>query len=289
MGLFSWHTLMGKTKGKRSHKYSICKCLSSPLAGLSEREGLLTILSDPRLDDPEAAPVKELLLRAAGIQEGGRSMKGGAVLTLRMLANVLTVAIILGAGVGLYQAGAAAAAADWSIKHLIRVGILNPLCRSGLGGWVDASYRLASGSGSCLSIVARNTAVFRYIMGLLSPVVLGGGFVVIRDAILAILVRLVPAGVDPDAHDEAIVAAVDAELIAAAGVGDPVMLALPMPRRFLVRSRSASPMLVVPRRRDPRSGAQKAPRRRLTRRKSIGGKKKKPTRKRPRHKRRHRK
>ena len=55
-------------------------------------------------------------------------MKGGAVLTLRMLANVLAVAIILGAGGGAYHAGVAAAAAKWSIGHLIRVGILNPLC-----------------------------------------------------------------------------------------------------------------------------------------------------------------
>jgi hypothetical protein len=183
-------------------------------------------------------------------------MKGGAVLTLRMLANVLTVAIILGAGVGIYQAGAAGAAANWSIKHLIRVGILNPLCRSGLRGWVDASYRLASGSASCSSIVARNTAVFRYIVGLLPPVVLGGGFVILRNAILSLLMRLVPAGVDPDAPDEAIVAAVDAEL---------VMLALPMPARHLVRRHSAEGSLAPPLR---STRTQKTPRR-----KSTGGKK----------------
>jgi len=273
MGLFSWHTLMVKPGGKRPH--SICACLFSPLVGQSEREGLLTILNDPRLADPEAEPVKELLLRAAGMQKGGRSMRGGTVLTLRTLANLLAVAIILGAGVGLYQAGAAGAAANWSIKHLMRVGILRPLCRSGLGGWVDASYRLASGSASCSSIVARNTAVVRYIIGLLSPVALGGGFVVLRDAILAVLVRLVPAGVDPDAHDEAIVAAVDAELIAEAGVGDPVMLALPMPRRFLVRSHSEEPRSLAPPR--PSSRTQKA---QPTRRKSIAGRRNKRTRRR---------
>ena len=192
-------------------------------------------------------------------------MRGGTVLTLRMLANVLAVAIILGAGFGVYHAGAAAAAANWSIGHLIRVGILNPLCRSGMGGWVDASYRLVSGSASCSSIVARNTAVFRYIIGLLSPVALGGGFVILRNAILSLLLRLVPAGVDPDAPDEAIVAAVDAELIAAAGAGDPAILALPMPRRRLVRRHSADGSLAPPRR---SSRTKKAPRRG-----SVGGKK----------------
>ena len=264
---------MGKPKGNRPQQSSVCKCLSSPLVSQSEREGLLTVLSDPRLASPEAASVKELLLSAAGMQEGGRIMKGGAVLTLRMLANVLAVAIILGAGVGLYQAGAAGAAANWSIKHLIRVGILNPLCRGGMGGWVDASYRLVSGSASCSSIVARNTAVFRHIITFLAPAVLGGGFVILRDAILSLLMGLAPAGVDPDARDEAIVAAVDAELIAAA---------LPMAPRPIVRRHSADGSLVPPRR---PTGTQKAPQR--TRRKSTGGKK--TTRRRRRRKRRSKK
>jgi len=257
---------MVKPKGNRPQQSSICKCLSSPLVSQSEREGLLAILSDPQLDSPEAASVKELLLSAAGMQ-GGRSMRGGTVLTLRMLANVLAVAIILGAGFGVYHAGAAAAAANWSIGHLIRVGILNPLCRSGMGGWVDASYRLVSGSASCSSIVARNTAVFRHIITFLAPAALGGGFVILRNAILSLLLRLVPAGVDPDAPDEAIVAAVDAELIEAAGVGVP---------RHRVRRHSEEGRSLAPPRRSSRT--KKAPRRG-----SVGGKK--TTRRRRRHKR----
>lgn len=208
---------MVKFSKPSSQEKLVCNCLSGRPLTKYEREQLKYMLNDPRLDDPEAAPVKEMLLTAGEIRGGG---KGGSVLTLRMLSNILAVAIILGAGVGTYQVGVVNSTANWAINYLSRAGIIGPLCRGGLGGWLDVSYRLMKGAPSCANVLSKYRNIFDFIVLNISSGMALSSFKPLRNTILSLLLRLAPSGTNPDVPNELVIMNVNKNIVEAAEAAD---------------------------------------------------------------------